>query len=121
MRAPIELDGFDFYFQDNWDGDGAEGVKPHTFNNMKVILSALPNTIPAGSAMAGSMDGSIGVYWAKPNAAGQVTSLYLDLRGNGRLRIYYTIGKETDEVILKQGFSIDDMLDRLVPILKEFE
>lgn len=123
MRAPIEIAGFDYYLEDNWDCDGATAVSALTYGNMKVILSVLPDVLSKGSAMAGSADGSIGVYWTvrspKPNE--ENVSLYLDLRGNGNMHYYYTdIYGSTVEDTLPNGFSIEELLERITPVLDQF-
>jgi hypothetical protein len=61
-RDALELRNFDYYMEDDWDGDGATAVTPLTLHNAKVILTALPIELQKGNAMAGT-DGSIGLYW----------------------------------------------------------
>jgi hypothetical protein len=113
-RDAIELRSyFDFYMEDDWDGDGAIAVTPLTLHNAKVILASLPVELQKGSAMAGT-DGSIGMYWTD-GESGIHCQLYIDLRADGRIRFSYSNAVAKKEDVLPKGTSIPELLIHLEP------
>jgi hypothetical protein len=110
-RDALELRNFDYYMEDDWDGDGATAVTPLTLHNAKVILTALPIELQKGNAMAGT-DGSIGLYWTD-SESGIHCQLYIDLRADGRIRFSYSNSVAKREDVLPAGTPIPELLAQL--------
>jgi hypothetical protein len=126
MRNAVEMQGCEFYLQEDWDGEGATAVSPITLNNAQVVTALLPDSLPYGSVMAGS-DGSIGVSWHFFNhVTGHNATLYVDFRANGRIRYYFARkgsdgNRESNEHVIPAGTSLEEILDILSPCFPWFE
>jgi hypothetical protein len=67
----MELSGYEDYNSANWDGYGAQPVKPETLNVARIIAAMLrepPDIAPGG-------DGSIGFEWVSGS-----NKIFMDLR-----------------------------------------
>jgi hypothetical protein len=113
MRNAVELQNFEYYLEDDWDGDGAKAVSPITLQNAQVILTALPLELQKGSAMAG-IDGSIGLYWTSSISGGR-RQIYIDVRADGRIRMLYGKNESSIEEVFSAGTPIQYLLDWLEP------